>query len=175
MLGLGIALVLPGFLILRALFPGSSELSTPEWLVLSLALSVATVPLFLYPLHYTPGGIGLREIGALWRLTQQAGSGDFTEFYVLNSAGRAEEYPTAVRSGEGVVLTLGVGHQEKEAARYYLVAECCGRHRLRVAEVPVSTIYNSKTKRSLVWQGIGVLTGVIQLIISDLFLPHKEL
>ncbi len=40
------------------------------------------------------------------------------------------------------------------------------RHGLKVAEVPVTTIYGSRAKRSLFLQGLDVLFGVFRLIFS---------
>src|SRR6266568_4418716 len=57
-----LVLFLPGYVLVAALFPGSLTPDEPEidWIeriALSLALSVAVVPLFGLVLNFTPGGI----------------------------------------------------------------------------------------------------------------------
>src|SRR6266480_107474 len=63
---LGVLLVLfaPGYLVASALFPRKGELSWTERIALSLALSIAIIPLLILLLNFTPFGIGLRPIAS---------------------------------------------------------------------------------------------------------------
>jgi len=42
----------------------------------------------------------------------------FTEFYILNSEGKAQNYPAQVTSGEPVAVTIGIVNNEREAVSY---------------------------------------------------------
>ena len=55
--GMATVLFLPGYALLLAIWPGKKQLTVIERLVLSFGLSMAIVPLLLYPLNFTPWGI----------------------------------------------------------------------------------------------------------------------
>jgi uncharacterized membrane protein len=61
-LGLICVLVIPGYVLVAALFPGKEDLDGVERLALSLGLSIAVVPLIGLALNYTPWGIRLTPI-----------------------------------------------------------------------------------------------------------------
>lgn len=42
----------------------------------------------------------------------------FTEFYILNTDGKAMDYPTQLRLGEKAELILGIGNQEQNTTSY---------------------------------------------------------
>ena len=42
----------------------------------------------------------------------------FTEFYILNSEGKAQNYPAQVTSGEPVAVTIGIVNNERETVSY---------------------------------------------------------
>lgn len=46
----------------------------------------------------------------------------YTEFYVLNAEGEAEDYPTNLSVGEEATVIVGVGNQEREAQGYTILA-----------------------------------------------------
>jgi uncharacterized membrane protein len=61
-LGLLVVLLIPGYTLVTALFPGNEDLDGIERLALSLGLSIAVVPLIGLALNYTPWGIRLAPI-----------------------------------------------------------------------------------------------------------------
>lgn len=61
-LGLGYALVVPGFCLAAAIFPRQRELDLPERLAVSVGLSVAIIPVLALILDQLPGGIRLIPI-----------------------------------------------------------------------------------------------------------------
>jgi uncharacterized membrane protein len=61
-LGLGVVLFIPGYLLTSLLFPGKDDIDPTERLALSLGLSIAIVPLIGLILNYTPMGIRLGPI-----------------------------------------------------------------------------------------------------------------
>jgi len=63
-LGAVFVLFLPGYVTVKALYPGRSELSDLERLALSLGLSLALVPLIGLILNFTPWGIRLAPVAA---------------------------------------------------------------------------------------------------------------
>ena len=61
-LGLPFILVFPGYTLIAALFPGKDDLDATWRIALSLALSIAVVPLIGLALNYSPWGIRLNAI-----------------------------------------------------------------------------------------------------------------
>lgn len=61
-LGSVFVLFIPGYVTIKALFPGSRELDSIERFTLSIGLSLALVPLVGLLLNYTPAGIRLTPI-----------------------------------------------------------------------------------------------------------------
>ena len=61
---LPMVLFIPGYTLIAALFPGTSEIDNIERLALSFGLSIAVVPLIGLALNYTPWGIRLDPVVA---------------------------------------------------------------------------------------------------------------
>ncbi len=61
-LALPLVLVIPGYALIAALFPGREDIDTIERFALSLGLSIAVAPLIGLALNYTPAGIRLAPI-----------------------------------------------------------------------------------------------------------------
>lgn len=59
---LPVVLFIPGYVLIAALFPGSTEIDSIERIALSFGLSIAVVPLIGLALNYTPFGIRLDPI-----------------------------------------------------------------------------------------------------------------
>lgn len=182
-LGLLLALAVPGYFIQAAAFPRIGQIDALERAMLSLVLSIATIPPLALLLEWTPGlqvdlpGI-VTALGAactlviaiawrqrarvpqserctlalpnrptgvsIWRpspvsgllivvmlaagavaliamgvLLLGTGPGQhFTEFYVLNPDGLAENLPRAVRAGDAVALRVGVINREGAPVTY---------------------------------------------------------
>ncbi len=62
MLGLAMILLLPGYALLTAIFPGKRDLGGIERAILSVVLSILVVPMFGFILNYTQQGIGLDDM-----------------------------------------------------------------------------------------------------------------
>jgi len=61
-LGIIFIAIFPGYALQAALFPGRRDLKDVERTALSLALSVATVPILILFLNYTPWGISENSV-----------------------------------------------------------------------------------------------------------------
>ena len=61
-LGIIFIAIIPGYALQAALFPGRRDLKDVERTALSLALSVATVPILILFLNYTPWGISENSV-----------------------------------------------------------------------------------------------------------------
>lgn len=61
-LGAALVLFFPGYALLSAIWPRKKQLTIIERSVLSFGLSMAIVPLLLYPLSFTPWGIQLYSV-----------------------------------------------------------------------------------------------------------------
>ena len=78
-LGLPVLLLLPGYVLLAALFLRRESLGDLERLALSLGLSLAVVPLVAFTLHFTPWGIQITSVLSgllLWTLGMSVIAGE---------------------------------------------------------------------------------------------------
>ena len=72
-LGFVVILLVPGYALTSVLFPGTGDVDDVERLVLSIGLSVVTVPLLGLALNYTPWGLGAVPMTlGLWLVTMSA-------------------------------------------------------------------------------------------------------
>jgi uncharacterized membrane protein len=97
-LSLVFVLVLPGYVLLAALYPRKDDLDLAERLALSLGLSIAVVPLIGLALNYSPWGIRLNPILA------------FVTLFIVIAAGVAACRRLMLPSGEarGIPLNLAL-------------------------------------------------------------------
>ena len=199
-LGLLFVLVLPGYALIAALFPGSKDIDWIERAALSFGLSIAVVPLLGLVLNYTPWGIRLESIivtvlmftlgmclvayfrrmrlpaeerislaldipPANWKeystldkmlvlalvasiilaawtfaYVMLAGrQGDkFTEFYILDENGKADNYPTRLNATEQGAVIVGVVNHEFSTVNYSV----------KIVLVTVQYAYNASTGRN---------------------------
>jgi uncharacterized membrane protein len=113
-LGLPLVLFLPGYALIAALFPRKDDLDGIERIALSFGLSIAISPLLGLGLNYTPFGLRFYVI-----VTPKEGE-KFTEFYVLGSRGKAEEYPINLTLGKAGAVIKGIINHEYATVTYPL-------------------------------------------------------
>ena len=85
-----------------------------ERVALSFGLSIAISPLLGLGLNYTPFGLRFYVI-----VTPKEGE-KFTEFYVLGSRGKAEEYPINLTLGKAGAVIKGIINHEYATVTYPL-------------------------------------------------------
>lgn len=106
LVGVMLILVLPGYVAVAALFPGSREIDWIERMALSLGLSIAIVPLLGVLLNFTPWGIRfapmvttiaiftvLVGLVAYWRRMRLPEEDRLTATFVLHLPGWKEQGP----------------------------------------------------------------------------------
>lgn len=95
-LSLAFVLLLPGYVLLAALYPRKNDLDLAERLALSLGLSIAVVPLIGLALNYSPWGIRLNPILA------------FVTLFIVIAAGAAACRRLMLPSDEGTGIPLNL-------------------------------------------------------------------
>jgi uncharacterized membrane protein len=241
-LGLVMALAVPGYFIQAAAFPRISQIDALERAMLTLVLSIATIPPLALLLEWTPGlqvdlpGI-VTALGAActlviaiaWRqrarvpqperctlalpyrlpglsaarrlspvngllivvmlaagavaliamgvLLLGTGPGQhFTEFYVLNPEGLAENLPRAVRAGDAVALRVGVINREG-APVTYRVAFTAGEATLDA--LPPVTLNDGEARITPVTLALALPAGeqdvLVTLYRDDSPQPYRQL
>jgi len=60
----------------------------------------------------------------------------FTEFYILNSAGKASDYPSDLEVGSSTEVTLGIVNREQQQTTYSVSIQIDGQ--------PVNIVYNGQ-------------------------------
>jgi uncharacterized membrane protein len=77
-------------------------------------------------------------VGAIIYLSVTPKKGEkFTEFYILNAAGKAQDYPKQVTSGEPVDIVLGIVNHEYQPASYQVKIESGG---IEISQVDIGTL-----------------------------------
>ena len=71
----------------------------------------------------------------------------FTEFYILDADGKAENYPDVVISGEEAEVTMGIVNREQEATDYIIKIFVAGQ---QVKEVKTMTLAHEESWEQLV-------------------------
>ena len=65
----------------------------------------------------------------------------FTEFYILSTEGKAQDYPRQAISGEPVEIVLGVINHEYQTASYQVKIELGG---IEISQVNIGTLANGE-------------------------------
>ncbi len=253
-LGLVLVLILPGYVVVAALFPSNRELDWVERGALSVGLSVAVVPLVGLLLNFTPWGIrfvliltsllvftAAVSIAAYARrrrlpvedrlsLTLEIGRPNwaeytaldkaltfglagavvtaggilayvattprpgehFTEFYLLNVEGRAENYPTNLTAPANATIVVGVVNHEGKSFNYSVVADL-EKYNVTtnatgaqvkslvssqpVANFPMTLLDSGKSERNLAFSVAqpGLFRLSLQLFLEGSGTPYREL
>jgi uncharacterized membrane protein len=91
-------------------------------------------------------GAFIFALGSLAYVWSASGVGErFTEFYILGTSGRADDYPRVVRPGEVSHLILGIGNHEHQASVYRVDCRINGRLEWRLG--PIRLGHNERDER----------------------------